>query len=284
MVATRVVQWPLIVLPAALVGAFEYWRHAIFEGLREPWGTLAAALIASAASMLYYLYTLSIVERLTASLHEEKARQAVMHERDRIAGQLHDSLAQTLFFLNAELERASAALQRGDVEAAARSVAEAREGVAFSHQDLRETIAALQRAEWDKPLVPSLRNMATAFYRQSGIDIDVSLPETAPDLPPALSESLYRLAQEALTNVRKHSGAKRARLVLAVEGDSVRLEVADDGAGIPAERRKDPGGFGLAEMERLARSAGGSLEIESSGAGTAIRFTAPVPPGKGRTV
>jgi len=272
---TRGIQWPLIVLPAILVGAFEFWRHAIFDGVPEPWGTLAAAVIASAGSYLYYAYTISVVERLSASLHEEKARQAVMSERDRIAGQLHDSLAQTLFFLNAELERASAALQRGDVQSAARSIAEAKDGIAFSHQDLRETIAALRRTEWDKPLIPSLHNMATTFYRQSGIDVDVDLPQSIPDLPPSVQHSLYRLAHEALTNVRKHSGGTRARLSLESAEDHVKLTISDDGVGIRADKGEHRG-FGIPEMERLAKNAGGELEIESGAGGTTVRLVLPV--------
>ena len=269
---TRGIPWPLIALPALLVFAFEFWRHALFDGVPEPWGTFAAALIAAGGSYLYYRYSVLLIERLVVSLHEEKAGQAVMEERDRIAGQLHDSLAQTLFFLNAELERANAHLERGDLESAARSISEAREGIAFAHQDLRETIAALRRSEWDKPLLPSLRNLATNFYRQSGIEVDVSLPQSLPDLAPPVRRAIYRVAQEALTNVRKHAHASRARLALESEQGEVRLVISDDGSGF---RPGSEPGFGIPEMERLAAGVGGRLEITSSGGGTEVSLTLP---------
>lgn len=268
------VKWPLIILPAFLVGAFEYWRHALFDGFPQTWGNLAAAGIACAGSYVYYRYTLSVLERLNASLHEEKSRQALMDERDRIAGQLHDSLAQTLFFLNAELRKAEAHLERGELDHAARSMREATEGVAFAHQDLRETIAALRKSEWDRPLLPSLRNLANAFYRQSGIQIDVALPQNLPDLPAEARRAIYRIAQEALTNVRKHAMATRAELTLDATESELRLRVVDDGVGFAAE--DSPQGIGIAEMERLAEEVGGFIAITGHGRGTTVELTAPL--------
>lgn len=255
----RQVRWPLVVLPAILVGGFEYIRHALLDSIPALWGNLIAAAIAAVGSLIYYLYTLSVIERLNESLHAEQAHKALMDERERIAGRLHDSLAQTLFFLNAELDRAVSHLERGEPREALAPLAAAKEGIAFAHEDLRDTIEALQNTEWDKPLLPSLRNLATAFYRQSGMTVEVTAPDTLPDLVPETRLAVFRVAQEALNNVRKHARATRATLSLVRREECLELSVIDDGVGIgPDELRP---GFGMTEMERLAKSVDGRLSV-----------------------
>lgn len=271
--------WPLVILPALLVGGFEFVRHTFFDSAPEALGNLAVAAMAAVGSLVYYLYALSVIERLSRDLHEEKARKALMDQRERIAGQLHDSLAQTLFFLNAELDRAIALLGEEKTGEALRHLREAKDGVGFAYQDLRETIEALRSTEWKKPLVPALKNLASSFYRQSGIEIELQLPAELPDLTPAERAAIFRIAQEALTNVRKHAQASKATLCVSLEEGGSLLEVAvgDDGAGFDPESVK--AGFGLGEMERLAREVGGRLAFERApGGGARVRFRLPLPP------
>lgn len=271
------VRWPLVILPALLVGGFEFVRHAFFEGYPAVYGNLAVAAMAAVGSFIYYHYALTLVERLNRDLHAEKERKALMDQRERIAGQLHDSLAQTLFFLNAELDRAIALLSDGKAEEALRPLREAKEGVSFAHQDLRETIEALRSTEWNKPLVPALKNLAATFYRQSGIEIDLHIPEELPELTSEERFTIFRIAQEALTNVRKHSGASKADLVVEREGNRLDVLVGDNGSGFDAAKVKP--GIGLGEMKRLAREIGGGLSIEPRPeGGSLVRLSVPLPP------
>ncbi len=273
------VPWPLVILPALLVGGFEFARHTFFDATPEAVGNLAVAGMAAAGSLVYYLYALSVIERLSRDLHEEKAQKALMDQRERIAGQLHDSLAQTLFFLNAELDRAIALLGEGKPEEALHHLREAKDGVGFAYQDLRETIEALRSTEWNKPLVPALKNLAANFYRQSGIEIELHLPGELPELTQAERAAIFRIAQEALTNVRKHARAGKAALSVSLQEGGRLLEVVvrDDGTGFDPEAVK--AGIGLSEMERLAGEIGGRLAFERPpGGGALVRLGLPLPP------
>lgn len=273
------VRWPLVVLPALLVGGFEFVRHTFFEGYPAVYGNLVVAAMAAVGSLIYYHYTLSVVERLNRDLHEEKGQKALMDQRERIAGQLHDSVAQTLFFLNAELDRAIALLSEGKAEEALRPLREAKEGVGFAYQDLRETIETLRSTEWNKPLVPALKSLAANFYRQSGIDVELHLPSELPELTSEERLAIFRIAQEALTNVRKHAQASRARLSVEVEDDRLQVLIHDDGVGFHPSGVK--AGIGLGEMERLSREIGGALEIARLPEGGAlVRLSLPLPPGR----
>lgn len=271
------VRWPLVILPALLVGGFEFIRHTFLDAYPAVYGNLVVAAMAAVGSLIYYHYALSVVERLNRDLHEEKEQKALMDQRERIAGQLHDSLAQTLFFLNAELERAIALLGEGRAEEALRPLREAKEGVGFAYQDLRETIEALRSTEWNKPLVPALKNLAANFYRQSGIDIELRLPQELPELTSEERLAIFRIAQEALTNVRKHARATTVRLSVEAEEGCLQVLIGDDGAGFDPEEVK--AGIGLGEMKRLARAIGGVLQFEQPpGGGVHVRLSLPLPP------
>lgn len=268
------IRLPLILLPALLVGGFEYVRHGLFEPLPTGLGNLAAAALAFFGSFVYYLYTFSFVQRANASLQQEEAQKAVLEERERIAGQLHDSMAQTLFFLNAQLERAASAFSAGESETAARLLREAQEGVQFAHQDLRSTITALRETQSVEPLASALHSLLAAWRRQTGIAVHLDLPDPLPGFEPKTQEAIVTFIREALTNVRKHAKAKSVSIRMAPAGDDLRLAVTDDGMGFdPTAGQR---GFGLASLERLARRLGGTFHVESAPqVGTTLRLHIP---------
>ncbi len=169
-------------------------------------------------------------------------------------------------------ERARARLRQA-LERTRESLAEARRSVL----DLRA--GPLERQE----LPAALAQLAERFSAETGVAVAASLALDGPRLPARIEEALFRIAQEALVNVRRHAHAAHVQLGLYLSGDQVGLTVADDGAGFLAEQLPAPGapgapaGFGLIGMRERAHLLNGSLRLRSApGAGTQIDVLIPL--------
>jgi two-component system, NarL family, sensor histidine kinase UhpB len=126
----------------------------------------------------------------------------------------------------------------------------------------------------DFGLVAALEPLLERFSEQTGIQVELQADQD--DLPNAARRALYRIVQEALTNVARHARATRVRVVLASSRDQLRLEITDDGIGIPSGRIESSGSLGLVGMRERAAALGAGFEIEGApGGGTTIRTTLP---------
>ena len=208
-----------------------------------------------------------------ARLSERNRELSVLEERSRLARDLHDAVSQKLFSLRARARAAAVLAGRDAGRAAAEMEAVAALG-AEAHAELRAVIDGLAPPDLGEAgLAESLRRYAVLAGRAHGVTVRY----TAAELP-VLSEdqdaALYRVAQEALHNALRHSGAARVGVTLSRTSRRVILEVTDDGSGfVPGA----PGGLGLASMRGRAASAGGTLTIRSApGAGTTVRLAIPV--------
>ena len=208
-----------------------------------------------------------------ARLSERNRELSVLEERSRLARDLHDAVSQKLFSLRVRARAAAVLAGRDAGRAAAEMEAVAALG-AEAHAELRAVIDGLAPPDLGEAgLAESLRRYAVLAGRAHGVTVRY----TAAELP-VLSEdqdaALYRVAQEALHNALRHSGAARIGVTLSRTPRRVILEVTDDGSGfVPGA----PGGLGLASMRGRAASAGGTLTIRSApGAGTTVRLAIPV--------
>jgi two-component system sensor histidine kinase UhpB len=199
---------------------------------------------------------------MLARLREERragARAALLaqeRERLRIAQALHDEAGQTLTAVALEIERAAAdGPEAGRVRMTA---------IAGQLHDTLDEIRRISRelrpeALDDLGLVNALIALSTRVAKQGGIRIDRDFSGELPRLPEDVELVVYRVAQEALTNVLRHSRAGRCLLRLGRDGDNLRLEVADDGVGIPADLGDET--IGIEGMRERALLAGGRLSI-----------------------
>jgi signal transduction histidine kinase len=217
-----------------------------------------------------------------AGLHAQllvQAREAgMLDERQRMAGEIHDVLAQGLTGIVTQLEAADAAAARPDdwqrhLDAAKRLARD-------SLTEARRSVQALRPQTLDTAALPeAIGEVVTGWSKLNGVTADLVTTGTARPLLPEIETTLLRTAQEALANVARHARAARVGLTLSYMEDMVTLDVRDDGAGFdPSAPRENgyEGGYGLAAMrERLSRIAG-SLEVESEpGAGTALSACVP---------
>jgi signal transduction histidine kinase len=207
-----------------------------------------------------------------------QAREAgVLDERQRMARELHDTLAQGLAGIITQLE---AAEQSGD-DVRRRHLEAARRLARESLTEARRSVDALR----PEPLVDARLPEAieARWSALNGVAAEVTVTGAARPLRPEIEVTLLRAAQEALANVAKHADAHRVGLTLSYMEDLVTLDVRDDGAGFvvngAAARANDDGGFGLVAMRERVQGLAGRLEVESEpGAGTALSISVPAIP------
>jgi signal transduction histidine kinase len=129
-------------------------------------------------------------------------------------------------------------------------------------------------------LVPSVRWFARGFEERTGIAVTVNAEEIE-RLPHTIETAAFRIVQEALANVQRHSGSKMARIAIARESNVLRIGIEDEGHGLPAELRGHPNvfarGVGLAVMRERARELGGTIDVHSEDTGTTISVSLPLP-------
>jgi signal transduction histidine kinase len=214
-----------------------------------------------------------------ARLYERGRELSVLEERARLARDLHDAVSQKLFSVRARASAAAVLVDR-DPE---RAVAEIRSMATLAgeaHAELRAVIDGLVPPDLAAGgLAGSLRSYARLAGRTYGVDVRV-LAGDLPDLDSRRQAALYRVAQEALQNALRHSGAGQVHLSLATRRSRVVLEISDNGTGLPAQ--PPPGGLGLPSMRERAASVGGTLTIKSApGEGTRVRLSIPACPPAG---
>lgn len=220
---------------------------------------------------------------LQAQLLAQARESGVNAERQRMAREIHDTLAQGLIGIIAHLEAADRVLD--DKRALRPRMATAQSMARDSLAEARRSVQALRPAPLADAMLPdALTKVAGEWSRSSGVRCEVTVTGTAAPLHPEVEVTLLRTAQEALANVSKHAGASRAGLTLSYMEDVVALDVKDDGGGFDPARQEGrtpgaDGGFGLTAMRQRVTRLAGSLVIESApGQGTGISATIPAIP------
>lgn len=258
---------------------------------------LVFVLVFSAVLSLYRQQTEranTLLAQLTAANAQlEQARQrerdlAVAEERVRIARDIHDGLGHHLTALNVQLQAAARLAERDPARAAA-AISTSRELAQAALAEVRQSVAAMRRTPLDGRSLPdALAALAADFSRRVDLEATVAIGGEPVDLAPAAAQTLYRAAQEGLTNAQKHGGARRVQITLwTADGGRtaggqvpphdraalVILTVVDDGAGGAAEAG---GGFGLAGLRERAGQLGGRLVAgPGAGGGFVLRLELP---------
>ncbi len=215
-----------------------------------------------------------LLDELTATQEELAAvhrESGVSSERERLAREIHDTIAQTLTGLvmlsqQAQREAADASRVTAQLELI-------EENARIALVETRSLVAASAPVELNGGIAAALERLAARFRRETGIHVVVSA-DGCPELERDTEVVLLRCAQEGLANIRKHSRARRARLALRVDRDRVALAISDDGVGFTPQ--SEPGGFGLAGMRARLALVKGSLDVATSPTGTVLSVSLPV--------
>jgi len=243
-------------------------------GARTPraYGVSAVETMASLASQA----AIAIEnDRLMGQLRE----LAVRGERERIAREMHDGLAQVLGYVNTKSQAVEELLAAGRVDAARTQLRELAAAARSVYVDVREAILGLTSPiAPERGLVGAVEEYARRFSEASKLAVVVDVSDATHDvrLTPEVQAQTFRILQEALTNVRKHAAAHRVRVSLDVADDQLQVRVDDDGRGM---HEADGGGwprYGLVSMRERAAGMGGSIELTPQAHGTRVELRVPL--------
>lgn len=228
------------------------------------------------------LHDISARKAAERSVHQLSARLLHLQdeERRRIARELHDTTAQNLAAIRLLLTRVARA---GGADPALREPVD--EALALTDESIHEvrTLSYLLHPPMieEAGLLPALRWYVQGFEERTGIRVTLDLPAELDRLPAELETALFRIVQESLTNIQRHSGSRVATIRLEMCADALCLTIADEGRGLPPHLRDAPAilgatGVGIAGMRERARELGGTLQIESRETGTMVRVVLPL--------
>jgi nitrate/nitrite-specific signal transduction histidine kinase len=222
----------------------------------------------------------TVVAVENAGLYRQVRYMATLEERDRLARELHDNLAQMLGYMNAKVCTAKHWLAGNQIESAFSDLLELERVTDQAYSDVREAIFSLRTivsSGWE--LGPTLREYLADYNKRYGIDVQLCVEQEGLfDLTAEAQVQVLRIIQEALTNVRKHSGARGAQVRIRQAGQFTEITVEDDGTGFDAggTSRKDARHFGLHIMRERATTVGGTLTVDSAqGHGTRVCLRVP---------
>jgi PAS domain S-box-containing protein len=229
---------------------------------------------------------INITERRQAeeALHQLSTRllQLQDEERRRLGRELHDSLAQSVLAVNLNLAQA---MQSSDSlsERSRHALAEARHLLQEMSREIRTLSYLLHPPLLDElGLVSAVKEYAEGFSERSGITVQLDLQAGFARLPQDAETALFRIVQESLSNIQRHSGSDKAVICLRSDASSVSLQVSDQGRGIdrtnvaPGNGKTPRLGVGILGMRERMKQLGGNLDIDSRSSGTTVRATIPV--------
>jgi signal transduction histidine kinase/HAMP domain-containing protein len=202
-----------------------------------------------------------------ARLYRRSRQAAILDERNRVAREIHDSLAQGLIGIIVQLEAVERLAQRRP-EQAVKALQRALNLARHSLQEARRSVWGLRpRTLEDQTLVEAIGNHIAAVQETGSVVLRFSTSGEERALSPDVETNLFRIAQEALNNVQRHAQAHNALVHLSFEGEQVRLVVQDDGVGLLPANLSAPtdgdGGFGLIGMQERASLLGGEMRVSS---------------------
>ena len=252
-------------LIAGRVSGFIGIRFSLRRGFRQEEIELTRAL-AHQATLAMQLTRLSAQSR----------QSAVMAERNRMARDIHDTLAQGFTGVIVQLEAAGEAMSQSRTARVSDHLNQAGELARESLREARRSVQALRpQALEGKQVSEALKDLIEKMTRGTTVHAEFTLQGNQQKLPPEWEANLLRIGQEVLTNVLRHARASTFNVLLVFDSGEIRLNLRDDGCGFDPKRRHE--GFGLQGMRERAEGMGGQLSIESAnGKGTMISIVLPL--------
>ena len=217
--------------------------------------------------------------RINLNIRRRIEREAIIQERRRIAREIHDGVAQSLSYLNLKTKSVSDLLTQQDTVKALGEVNEIREVVQDTYEDIRESIDQLSTEIRSVSISTALTNYIREFSSNNGLPVQFDVPKSFTKLSPVAELQLLRIAQEALTNVRRHADATEVKVNLANVDNAVEMTVKDNGQGFDLEELEasPPGYHGLTIIKERAEGLGGTAHIITApGKGTEVHVSLPV--------
>jgi two-component system nitrate/nitrite sensor histidine kinase NarX len=230
------------------------------------------------------LLFLSISEHLgmaleNARLTRENLRITLMDERQMLAAEIHDSLAQTLAYMKMRLAMLREAVRDGDQLSTERYLGEVDDAMESAYSGLRELLTQFRQKMDPRGLLPALEDLIHNFHNRTGVEVD--FVDRAPDvnLTPDQEVQVFHIVQEALNNITKHAQAEHVHLTIEMTAGRYAVTIQDDGIGLNSNQGSGPSmHLGTNIMKERAQRLGGEIQLESQpGEGTRVHLEFPAP-------
>ena len=271
-----------LILDTAIRGRYaSYWSYPLAPGMiaqfgfamEYPWLPRELALLEAAGERIRAASDRAKLRADNRRL-ETQAAQAEDEERRRIGRELHDETGQALLLLRLQLEM----MERGASPELKAHLAEARGVAENAIAEVRRIVASLSPSILERlGLEAAVRHLVTRFQKRCPAKARLQLRLGGRPAPVRVRDAVYRVAQEALENIARHSGAKNVKILLESTDTFIRLTVSDDGAGFAASAVSKPMSFGLTGMRQRAALLGGTLVIKTApGQGVRVGLELPI--------
>lgn len=262
----RRIKWLILLIPTLTIGLWEYVRHAfLLPYFSMELGNLLAPFIVLAVTLTLVRGLFSRLEQSQRALQQQKSANASLEEREKLASELHDGIAQSLFLLAVKLDQLEHATNEREVQELGAGL---KETVRVMHEDVRQAIANLklppspEAAAWVVPLRELLGETAVATEAEA--EFTWTIPDNS--LTDREKVELHACMREALMNVRKHARASKVFVIGKLEGDNgFRCAVEDNGEGFNVDPWQIPGRFGLRMVRDRAERMGWTFNVERRG-------------------
>lgn len=249
-----------ILIPTFLIGGFEFFRHSvILHQLSMEAGNYLITILTLFISYVFATWMFNTIEKKNERITKEREMRVIYEERERLAKELHDNIAQTLFLLRVHMKKG----KYKEADSLVNSIdTQLRQAIFNLRMDPAEQIDFTNR----------IHNWLEEWSAVSGIDVQVTINLREKYFTPAEEIQLFGILQEAFTNIRKHSNAQSALFQLVRTNDGWEMKIEDDGSGFDlSEIRSNR--YGIAMLKERAAKLKADLEIHTElSRGTSIRL------------
>ncbi|RAL23212.1 sensor histidine kinase [Thermoflavimicrobium daqui] len=248
----------ILILPTLIIGLWEYTRHAfLLPYISMDLGNWLSPLIVFLVTITILRKLFLIYEKMQVQLEQERAEKVILQERERIARELHDGIAQSLFLYSVQinqLKKQNPSFDWADLEKSLRQM----------HDYVRHAISNLKTPptsdnhQWQI----QVKDWINQYQLDTGLSVEVTIEYPTDSLCPKEKVELFACIQEALTNIRKHAQAKAVSLCLIPYEKGWKLEIVDDGVGFQNDPFQTMDHFGLKIMKDRAAEISASLTLQ----------------------
>ncbi len=255
----RQLKWLIIIIPSLTIGMWEFVRHRyLLSVISMELGNWLSPFITLAVSLLFLTRLFDMIERAHRALEKEKATKAVAEERERIAREIHDRVAQSLFFLHVKAQKIREKTQKN--EAVEEDIDKMIHSLRKTHSDVRQAIRSLKQPAEDISHLwhETITRMIRQFADESQLEVTMDIGEEH-SLTSREKVELISCLNELLVNIQKHASATRVHVEYKETGKGWFLRVSDNGAGIGDLDQLRDKGYGIGMMEERLQPIGARL-------------------------
>ncbi|MDF2658015.1 MAG: integral rane sensor signal transduction histidine kinase [Paenibacillus sp.] len=253
------IKWLILIIPTLTIGLWEYVRHQfLLPYISMDVGNWLAPVIVFTVTMIFLTQLFSLMEDMQEELREARGAKAALEEREKIARELHDGIAQSLFLLGVQVDLLDKryAGDSSEIRAFRQTVHEVNGYVRQAIANLRYPVSSDSL-----PWMELMKSLPADFTAETGIPVDWSWKLSEEKLTAKERVELYASVREALLNVRKHANAERVWISSAECGSGWKCTVSDNGKGFDEQELRNADKFGLQIMRERADEMGWTFEL-----------------------